>query len=228
MIAALPRLALPARSRHALAILAVCLPVPLAAMTGLSLPLPAMVERLAAGLVPWIETAGVQANEALARGAVGSIGIVLDEVDLSTGEAEAAAAPRVVRMAARTKVERSGREGVSALPSSDRAPAGDESPRVEGTTRPDEAPRGADAPVGSPSPAPGAEEPVAEPTPTPTPTDPAPPPPTNDPDPIAPVVEVVDDTVDSGGKVIDDTTEAVEDVTGVPLPTVPPLPGLGK
>ena len=238
MTAAFSRLALPAHWRHALAVIGVCVPVPVAAVTGLSLPLPALVERLAAGLVPWVETAGVQANEALARGAVGSIGIVLDEVDLSADEAQAATAPRLVSVAARPKVERSGPEGAPALPSSDRAPAGEESPRVEETSGVDDAPRGAKEPAASASPAPGAEEPVQGPVasdqaPAPlTPTDPAPPPPTKDPDPIAPVVApvvgIVEDTVDTGEKVIEDTTKAVEGVVGVPLPTVPPLPGLGK
>jgi hypothetical protein len=225
MTADLSRLAVPARWRNALAILGVCLPVPLSAMTGLSLPLPAVVERLAAGLVPWIETAGVQANEALARGAVGSIGIVLDEVDPSTDETQSAAAPRVVRVAARTKVARPDGGSVPALPSSDRAPAGEETSRAE------EAPRGAEQSAASP--APGEEAPVpapvaSDPPPaTDPPTDPAPPPPTNDPDPVAPVVGIVDDTVDTGNKVVDDVTETVEDVTGVPVPNVPPLPGLG-
>lgn len=232
MTAVVSRLAFPARWRHAFAILGVCLPVPVSAVTGLSLPLPAVVERLAAGLVPWVETAGVQANEALARGAVGSIGIVLDEVDPSTDEAQPAASPRVARVAARTKVERSGSEGVPALPSSDRA--GDESPRVEETLRAAEAPRDAQQPAATPSPVSGTEEPVPAPAPsgpppaTQTPTEPAPPPPAKDPEPIAPVVGIVDDTVETGGKVVDDVTDVVEDVTGVPVPNVPPLPGLGK
>src|SRR5688500_6722060 len=43
--------------------LGVCLPVPLLAATGLSIPLPATVERLAAGLVPFAEAATLEADD---------------------------------------------------------------------------------------------------------------------------------------------------------------------
>ena len=38
----------------------ICLPVPLLAATGLSVPLPNVVERIAAALVPWAEPAAVE------------------------------------------------------------------------------------------------------------------------------------------------------------------------
>jgi hypothetical protein len=67
------RAGLTRRCENALIVLGICLPVPLLAATGLSLPLPATVERIAAGLVPWMQTATLDENEALAAGANGSI-----------------------------------------------------------------------------------------------------------------------------------------------------------
>lgn len=58
---------------RALVVLGICLPVPLCAATGLSIPLPGPVERIAAGLVPWADSATLDANAALTRGAGGSI-----------------------------------------------------------------------------------------------------------------------------------------------------------
>jgi hypothetical protein len=51
-------------------VLGICLPVPLFAATGLTIPLPASVERLAAALVPWVETAMVDSNRALLHGTI--------------------------------------------------------------------------------------------------------------------------------------------------------------
>lgn len=51
-------------SERILIVLGVCLPVPLLAMTGLSIPLPATVERLAASLVPWASAAPLHSTEA--------------------------------------------------------------------------------------------------------------------------------------------------------------------
>jgi hypothetical protein len=50
---------MPAVSERILLALGVCLPVPLLAATGLSIPLPATVERLAASLVPFAEAASL-------------------------------------------------------------------------------------------------------------------------------------------------------------------------
>jgi hypothetical protein len=56
-----------------LVVLGVCLPIPLFAATGLSIPLPAPVERLAVALVPWADAATLGGNEALTGGENGSI-----------------------------------------------------------------------------------------------------------------------------------------------------------
>jgi hypothetical protein len=54
------------------AVLGVCLPVPLLALTGLSIPLPAGVERIGAALVAWTESSG-DAADPLGVGDRGSI-----------------------------------------------------------------------------------------------------------------------------------------------------------
>ena len=61
------------RWERVLVVLAVCLPVPVLAATGLSVPLPATVERLAAALVPWAGAARLEADESLIVGADGAI-----------------------------------------------------------------------------------------------------------------------------------------------------------
>jgi hypothetical protein len=68
------------RWERALIVLAVCLPVPVFAATGLSIPLPPSVERLAAALVPWAEEASFEADESLTLGADGTIVLASDEV----------------------------------------------------------------------------------------------------------------------------------------------------
>jgi hypothetical protein len=47
------------RVEHLLVALGICLPVPIFAATGLSVPLPGTVERLAAALVPWVDANAV-------------------------------------------------------------------------------------------------------------------------------------------------------------------------
>ena len=49
----------------------ICLPVPLLAATGLSVPLPNVVERIAAALVPWAEPVAFESSEF--QGASGTI-----------------------------------------------------------------------------------------------------------------------------------------------------------
>jgi hypothetical protein len=67
--------------------LAVCLPVPVLAATGLSVPLPATVERLAAALVPWANTAKLEGDESLTVGADGAIVLARYELaGLQAGE----------------------------------------------------------------------------------------------------------------------------------------------
>jgi hypothetical protein len=68
------------RWERALIVLAVCLPVPVFAATGLSIPLPPTVERLAAALVPWAGEASFEADESLTLGADGTIVLASHEV----------------------------------------------------------------------------------------------------------------------------------------------------
>jgi hypothetical protein len=68
------------RWERVLVFLAVCLPVPVLAATGLSIPLPAPVERLAAALVPWVDTANLEADESLTVGADGAIVLARNEL----------------------------------------------------------------------------------------------------------------------------------------------------
>src|ERR671917_49916 len=56
-----------------LVFLGVCLPVPVLAATGLSVPLPATVERLAATLVPFVEAAPMRGAALAARASSGVI-----------------------------------------------------------------------------------------------------------------------------------------------------------
>ena len=67
------RVQLAGRWELALIVIGLSLPIPLFAATGLSLPLPATVERLAAALVPWTNAAAVEENQALDAGARGAI-----------------------------------------------------------------------------------------------------------------------------------------------------------
>jgi hypothetical protein len=58
---------------RSLIVLGICLPIPLLAATGLSVPLPATVERIAAALVPWMDASAVTENDALLTGTSGEI-----------------------------------------------------------------------------------------------------------------------------------------------------------
>jgi hypothetical protein len=61
------------RVEHALIVLGICLPVPVLAATGLSIPLPTTVERLAAALVPWADERPLDEGDAAMAEATGSI-----------------------------------------------------------------------------------------------------------------------------------------------------------
>lgn len=75
------------RWERVLVVLAVCLPVPVLAATGLSIPLPATVERLAAALVPWAGAARLEADESLIVGADGAIVLAHHELaEVQAGE----------------------------------------------------------------------------------------------------------------------------------------------
>jgi hypothetical protein len=89
------RVQLARRWELALIVIGLSLPIPLFAATGLSLPLPATVERLAAALVPWTNAAALEENQALDTGARGAIVRALGEpAPESPGTPSAAANPR--------------------------------------------------------------------------------------------------------------------------------------
>lgn len=94
-----------------LIVLAVCLPVPALAATGLSIPLPATVERLAAALVPWADAANVGAEESLIVGADGAIVLAhyeLAETKQSTALAQTIAAGSRTATSGRNRPEKDG------------------------------------------------------------------------------------------------------------------------
>jgi hypothetical protein len=92
------------RWERCLIVLAVCLPVPAFAATGLSIPLPATVERLAAALVPWADATNLEAAESLTVGADGAI--VLARYELAETEQPKALAQTI---AAGSRTATSGR-----------------------------------------------------------------------------------------------------------------------
>ncbi|MEX2613394.1 MAG: hypothetical protein WD380_07440 [Gaiellaceae bacterium] len=65
-------------------VLGVCLPIPLSAASGLTIPLPAVVERIAASLVPFADAATLESNQALASGVRGSIVRLAQDGPLTT------------------------------------------------------------------------------------------------------------------------------------------------
>jgi hypothetical protein len=241
------------RRQLALAMLGVCLPVPVFAATGLSLPLPSAIERLAVSLVPWANASALDANQALARGTAGTIPLDGEQsVQVSVGEDGTLVVVRVPRQKAKSSTgsTRNGDERVSAgaaLPIG----GGFGFDRRGGTTPPGEASAPAATPA-APGPAPAAqapapaqEAPAAQaPAPAPTQSGPEPsaapsavtaqPAPASAPAPapvVAPVVEEVVSTVDTTVGVVEDVVnEVVAPVVApvVPLPPLPPLlPGLG-
>lgn len=207
------------RWTRVLALLGVCLPVPICAMSGLSLPLPATVERIAASLVPWADGVAMSANEALQTGEGGSI---VPGADERSGNEGARLAGVVTTLGTRTK-DRPGVRAVPPVPGIPTVP-GSLAPAApdQGTGRvkpPDggyPTPSGPSTPGESPTPAPGT---------APTPTEPAQPPVQSDPDPVAAVKPVVDEVLAPVAPIVEDTTEIVEDTVA---PLVPVLPGLGK
>src|ERR671911_2678409 len=88
----------------------ICLPVPALAATGLSVPLPNVVERIAAALVPWAEPGAVAAGEVpeATRGRIVRV----------AGDLAPAAAPRVPGAPARsaTKAQPTRAAGADAAP----------------------------------------------------------------------------------------------------------------
>lgn len=225
-------------------VVGVCLPVPLVAATGLSIPLPAVVERLAAALVPWAEAATLSQHSLASR----SGSIVFAPGELSTAELATAPSAPVA-----------GREAPAPTPDGARAPEDRASDPADRSDATDDDP--ADVPVAGPTeptpagPSPRKDQPTAggdgpkpesgdEPGPTPDATDPEPsgggtepPPPAPGPDPatkpvedaVDDVVETVEPVVDTAADTVEDTTDTVTDVASDPVGTVggivPPLGG---
>jgi hypothetical protein len=186
----LPRVSL--RWKRILVVLGVCLPVPLSAATGLSVPLPDIVQRIAAGLVPWADAATLYGNQALEFGAQGSIVLMPHERHGNTsGQPDTRVALRVAPTAA-------GDEGGV---QKDPAPGGNPAQDGSGAIDP-----GATEPGGSGGgPGPGGETEN----------------PPNDPlQPVVDEVnDTTNDVVETGGGVLndagDDVGDAVDDVTGL-------------
>jgi hypothetical protein len=218
----------PARSglRWTLALLGVCLPVPICAVSGLSLPLPAAVERIAASLVPWSDGIAMSANEALGIGARGSI--VADLYEQSEAGSHQARLVKLVGKQARRE-----RTTVILLP-------GPGAPSLPGTTPTERgrlAPAAPEQGGGSAQPGDGGSAPSApaspeSPAPAPTtpaqPTEPTQPPVTSDPDPVAAVKPVVDEVLAPVTPVVEETKKTVVETIAPVAPIVPVLPGLGK
>lgn len=207
-------------SERVVVALAVCLPVPILALSGLSIPLPTTVERIAASLVPWSDVPSLAATP-LPRGSIvlapgqrleGSGGP-------GTTPADSSAEPRA--QGARTDPAES---PGSVRPETERGddgttPAGNPGNPGPGSTAPDK-----------PSGGPDSEEP-AEPSPDTTQPDP----PGGDlheeepeePDLVDDTVDHVDETTDDVLDEVEETThDATEDVGEVVDGVVPP--GIGK
>jgi hypothetical protein len=100
-------------------ILGVCLPIPVLAATGLSVPLPATVERIAAALVPWADEGALQDGQSFSLGEDGSI-------LLAPGEASpaASATQETTSAAADPRLERAGGESKQSVKRSHRTASG--------------------------------------------------------------------------------------------------------
>jgi hypothetical protein len=222
------------RPEHVALVLGLCLPVPLLAVTGLSIPLPSSVERLAASLVPWAQSSTLDASGA-ARGAGGSIIPAQDEGGPSGSPKQAVGRAADGRPSARTApgsrptaarpgapAERTGtRPGATPDDRSPTAPADTTTP---GESRQEANSGGAaDSPVQAPSvEQPGTrQDPPPPPAPPPPPPPPAlrppPPPPAIAPPPPPPIAGIVEDTTntvrDTTRPIVDDVGNTVDNVT---------------
>ena len=212
-----------ARLEHVALVLGVCLPVPLLAVTGLSIPLPSSVERLAAALVPWAETSSLDTGGA--RGSIIRTGTeggsqrksgsrssldVRDSARATPGDNPAARAPGSPTEGTRTGV----------APGDKTAPADTTTPD-SGENRGETSSGAADSPVQAPVEQPGARQE------TPLPVQPPPPPPPGvAPPPPPPITGIVDDATNT----VRDTTRPIADdvgktVDGVTEPVIGVKPG---
>jgi hypothetical protein len=228
----------------------ICLPVPLLAVTGLSVPLPNVVERIAAALVPWAE-AGFEADD-VATARKGTI--VPSRTDLvaaaptgSTAPVEAAeggAPQKTARKASLLPLMPGARPASTPTRqpiATDSRPAATPSPT--GSAEPE---RAADAPATRPTAAepaptaPGAQAPAPRPASDPAPAQEAPAP---TPTPTTTTSTPLQETVDTVTGVVADPVGTVEETIADPIGTIeeklpilepvtkplkPLLPGLGR
>ena len=157
-------------------VLVVCVPVPALALSGLTIPLPSVVERAAAALVPWAETATLDSNELAASMTRGSIVAAADE-RAGASFAPETRDPRTVRPAGRPVLTRTAVTGADRPTSAPQVDAAvPETPRAPTDPHADE--ESFDTPAPAPAdPAPSADTgggnapdlPNVTPTPPPTP-----------------------------------------------------------
>jgi pyruvate dehydrogenase E2 component (dihydrolipoyllysine-residue acetyltransferase) len=231
--------ALPARSfsagRLETLVLAagICLPVPLLAATGLSVPLPNVVERIAAALVPWAEPVALDATELQGSGGA----IVPAPSDVATARpatttspaAEATAGPapqQAARRAVLTPLRPGDRPaatptrqpiatGSRPTPSPSPTPTGSAEPERTAETASASPTAAEPAPTGSPTaqapaPAPApVSEPAAAPAPAPAPTT-----------TTATTSTPLQETVDTVSGVVADPVGTVEETIADPIGTV--------
>jgi len=213
------------RWQRCLAVLGLCLPVPVSAASGLSLPLPTTVERLATSLVPWIDAVALHGNEALPVGVSGRIfagaadptsdsGAGGLTTDARVGEpAHTAARPRP----AETTPTRGGATTTAAAAAPQ--PTGEQTRDESGHSEPR---AGGDS-------APNAPQPPAEPAqgpskPAPAEPDPSQPAPEPEPDPTDPIEPVVEQATAPVEPVVETVEETAEETLA---PVTSTLKGLG-
>jgi hypothetical protein len=228
MTAALAHLTGPAMRRRGgrlVSALALVLPIPLFAALGLSLPLPATVERLAAKLVPY---GHVDSDEALVRGSI----------TLAPGERRDSATVSPPILVSTSVRDRSGRPGVKARGSQRPVPATVAGPRPkgpiasEGETAARPEPAGAASPT-SPTDPPAISQSTSTTTPPASGSPPVPTPPTPAPaEVVQTATTAVNQTIAATTSAATGTTDAATNaaqnaagvVTAVPAGVVPGPP----
>jgi hypothetical protein len=220
----------PARSRtprgrwaeRVVLFLGVCLPVPVFAGTGLAIPLPAAVERMAAAIVPFADVAAGRATEALARSSGGSITLAPGErprsrpatrrprsTNPATRRAEqgprAAGAPVKKRPVPQNEKATGTRNPQTPTPEPVADEPAQESQPEPATQNPPPTPAVEEPKPQPPPPPPPAREP-APPVPLPLPPPPPPPPPVREPPRPLPAEDP-----------IDEVTKPVKDLLPPPL-----------
>jgi hypothetical protein len=199
-----------ARLEHIALVLGICLPVPLLALTGLSIPLPSSVERLAASLVPWAESSTLDASGA-ARGAGGSIIRTADEGGSQEQGSGRSLDARAATTAARGSKPAAAKPGAPGARTRPGVTPDDKTTAPADTTTPGESREettsggAADSPVQPPS----VERPGTRQE-APPPPGPPPPPPSIAPPPPPPIAGIVEDTTTA----VRDTTRPIVDNVG--------------